>query len=350
MPMKRFLLFFLALSVMAACRPQDRFVSFSGYAQGGVYQVTANLSGVRMADKAIQDSIDAILFTIDTTLSGYNKGSVLSRFNRGETIRPSAMFIELYDMARYWYERSEGALDMAAGPLFNVWGFGFKEGKMPSDEEVGAILGECGMKRLRPDMRDAIAPDGTLAPADLLLSGGALPQLNYNAIAQGYTSDVIAAFLYRIGVKDMLVNIGEIWCDGHNVSGRSWTVGIDSPVDGNDSPGEKLEGKWGNGRLPRGIVTSGNYRKFYIRDGKKYAHTIDPRAGYPVEHSLLSATVVSSVSSAAADAVATWCMVEGEERSREIIASDPSLEGLLISSAPDGSFATWSSEGFMCAE
>ena len=275
---------------------------------------------------------------------------MLSRFNRGETIRPSRMFIDLFDMAVYWYERSEGALDMAAGPLFNVWGFGFKEGRMPSEEEVKSILGECGMKRLKRDMRESLRPDGSLAPADLLISGEALPQLNYNAIAQGYTSDVIAAFLYRIGVKDMLVNIGEIWCDGHNPSGSGWTVGIDSPTDRNESPGEKLEGKWGSGRLPRGIVTSGNYRKFYIRDGKKYAHTIDPRAGYPVEHGLLSATVVSSVSSAAADAVATWCMVEGTERAREIIDSDPSLEGFLISSAPDGSFATWSSEAFMSVE
>ena len=345
--MKRILFLFLALSVLAGCRPQDRFVVFSGYAQGGVYSVTANLAGVNMPQGAIQDSIDAILFTIDTTLSGYNKGSMLSKFNRGDTIVPSPMFIELYDLAVYWFDRSGGALDMAAGPLFNAWGFGFTHDSLPDDQTVRSILGECGMGRLNRDILQVIRPDGTLHPMDLVTDGTeAAPQLNYNAIAQGYTSDLVAAFLYRIGVKDMLVNIGEIWCDGHNPSGQAWTVGIDSPTDGNEAPGENLEGKWGSGCLPRGIVTSGNYRKFYIRDGKKYAHTIDPRAGYPVEHNLLSATVVSSVSAAAADAVATWCMVEGLDRAREIIDTDQTLEGFLITSAPDGSFNSWSSQNF----
>ena len=137
--------------------------------------------------------------------------------------------------------------------------------------------------------------DGLLDPASL-----GNPRLNYNAVAQGYSCDVVARYLYSIGVKDMLVDIGEIWCDGLNPSGRPWAVGID-----------QIDNVWSSEGKPCGIVTSGNYRKFYIRDGRKYAHTRDPVSGYPVDHNLLSATVVSSVSAADADALATWCMVTG---------------------------------------
>ena len=102
--------------------------------------------------------------------------------------------------------------------------------------------------------------------------GSAYPQLNYNAIAQGYSCDLVARYLYSIGVRDMMVNIGEIFCDGKNPSGVAWTIGIDRPEDGNNDLGDKLQGVFSVPDGPHGVVTSGNYRKFYVRDGKKYAH------------------------------------------------------------------------------
>ena len=140
------------------------------------------------------------------------------------------------------------------------------------------------------------------------------------------------------------MDIGEIYCAGRNPAGRDWSIGVDRPVDGNDAPGTDLDGVWLSGGRSCGIVTSGNYRKFYVRDGRKYAHTVDPRTGYPVDHSLLSATVVASTA-AAADAYATYCMVLGFEEARAFIESRPDLEGYLIHDV-DGTMVEWASPGF----
>ena len=183
--------------------------------------------------------------------------------------------------------------------------------------------------RLKRDIREAVNARGMLAPADLLTGGGAMPKLNYNAIAQGYSCDLVAEYLYSLGVKDMMVDIGEIFCDGVNPSGRPWTLGIDRPEDGNNDPGSQIQGIFKAPEGPHGIVTSGNYRKFYVRDGKKYSHSIDPRTGYPVQHSLLSATIVAE-NATLADAYATYCMVLGLEESQRFLASRPDLEGCLV--------------------
>ena len=347
--MKKTVLVLLAALTLSACAPKDRFIQVTGHAQGGVYTVKVNLKGVSVSPEEIRDSVDAILVRVDTTLSGYNKGSLLSRFNAGETIRPNSLFLEMYRVGYGWYERSGGVLDFAAGPLFDAWGFGFKSGEMPADEAVAAIKASCGMGLLKPSM--APRADGTLSVCDVRLDGMDAPVvLNYNAIAQGYTCDLVAAYLYSIGAKDMLVDIGEIWCDGHSPSGRPWNVGVDRPYDrpddGTDRVGAELDGVWSSSLTPAGIVTSGNYRKFYVRDGRKYAHSIDPRSGYPVDHNLLSATVVSPAGAADADALATWCMVVGLDAARKLLLGLDGVEGYLIYTAEDGSMTEWASPGF----
>ncbi len=347
--MKKTVLALLTALILSACAPEDRFIQVSGHAQGGVYTVKVNLKGVSVSPEEIRDSVDAILVRVDTTLSGYNKGSLLSRFNAGETIRPNGLFLEMYRIGYGWYERSGGVLDFAAGPLFDAWGFGFKSGEMPSDEAVAAIKASCGMGLLKPSMTPRA--DGTLSVRDVRRDGTHAPVvLNYNAIAQGYTCDLVAAYLYSIGAKDMLVDIGEIWCDGHSPSGRPWNVGVDRPydrpADGTDTVGAELDGVWSSSLTPAGIVTSGNYRKFYVRDGRKYAHSIDPRSGYPVDHNLLSATVVSPAGAADADALATWCMVVGLDAARELLLGLDGTEGYLIYTAEDGAMTEWASPGF----
>ena len=347
--MKKSVLAVIAVLLLSACGERDRFIQVSGHAQGGVYAVKVNLKGVPVTPEEVRDSVESILTRIDTTLSGYNKGSLLSRFNAGETIRPNGLFLEMYRVAYGWYERSEGVLDFAAGPLFDAWGFGFKSGEMPSDEEVAAIKASCGMGLLKPVMTPR--SDGRLSSADLRVDGSDAPViLNYNAIAQGYSCDLVAAYLYSIGAKDMLVDIGEIWCDGHNPAGRSWNVGVDRPYDrpsdGTDELGVELDGIWSSDGSGAGIVTSGNYRKYYVRDGRKYAHSIDPRTGFPVQHNLLSATVVSPAGAADADALATWCMVIGLDSARDLLQSMEGVEGYLIYTAGDGSMTEWATPGF----
>ena len=348
--MKKTLLAALLLVFLSSCGERDHYIQISGHAQGGLYTVKVNLKGVRVAPETVRDSVESILERIDTTLSGYNKGSLLSRFNAGEAIRPNRLFLDMYRVAYGWYERSEGVLDFAAGPLYDAWGFGFKSGEMPSNDTVASLRASCGMRLLAPEM--PLRADGTVSAADLRREGdgNAIIVLNYNAIAQGYSCDLVAAYLYSIGARDMLVDIGEIWCDGHNPSGRGWSVGVDRPFDrpddGTDRLGSELDGIWASDGAGCGIVTSGNYRKYYVHDGKKYAHTIDPRTGCPVQHNLLSATIVSPDGAADADALATWCMVIGLEEARALVESLDGVEGYLIYTAEDGTMAEWASPGF----
>ncbi len=336
-----------------SCQPQDRYIIISGFAQGGVYTVKLNLNGqdgmIDAKPEEIKDSIDHILSGIEASLSGYNRNSLLSRFNDGETIRPDTYFTDMYTQAYRFYETTGGAVDVAAGPIFDLWGFGFKSGSVPEDGQIDQAKLTSGMKRLCKDIHAVIAEsNGNLCSRDIIetsVTDDALPQLNFNAIAQGYSCDVVASYLYSLGVKDMMVDIGEIFCDGKNPSGGQWSLGIDRPKDGNDTPGADLQGIFKVPEGPHGIVTSGNYRKFYISEGRKYAHTIDPRTGRPVTHNLLSATIVAA-DAMTADAYATYCMVIGFEDARNFISSSEELEGCLVYDE-NGIFKTWCSEGFL---
>lgn len=343
-----------AISVTVSCT-SDKYVSITGYAQGGSYVVKLNLQGrdgrIGVSPEKIKAGIDSVTVALDNSLSGYNDKSLLTRFNNGERIVPDSIFTDIYRISYGFFEETGGAFDVAAGPLFDIWGFGFKEGSMPSDEMVAEVRESCGMRALYPDISGRVADDGSVCSSDMVKDDAprkyGKPRLNFNAIAQGYTCDIVAEYLYSLGVKDMLINIGgEIYCDGLNPSGKPWTVGVDRPVDGNNTPGAMLEGTLTTGGGPCGIVTSGNYRKFYVKDGRKYAHTVDPRTGYPASDSLLSATVVAK-DATTADALATYCMVIGFEKSKEFISSRPDLEGYLIyaksSSSDSLSFGTWES-------
>ena len=304
--------YILALAALLCGCGRTRYHSFTGYAQGGTYTVTVNLAGATRSVSTIAAAIDSILTAVDTTFSGYNKGSQLSRRNRGEEFTPSPMFEDILRISESYREKTGGAFDVAAAPLFDAWGFGFTSDSLPSEERLAAAMAECKAGK----------------------------KLNFNAIAQGYSCDLIAAYLYSVGIRDMLVDIGEIYCDGLNPKGTGWNIGIDTPEDGNDSPGAKLSGIWHSDGGPHGVVTSGNYRKFYVRDGKKYAHTIDPRSGYPVEHGLLSATVIAP-DATEADALATYFMVIGPEEARAYVEAHEGIEACLICSD-----STWTSEGF----
>ena len=271
-----------------------------------------NMQGVRVSPETVAAAIDSLLEAIDFSISGYNRNSLLSKRNAGEEIVPDRYFSELLELSEKYKELSGGAFDVYSGPLFDLWGFGFTSDSLPSDEAIEKALADCKAGKI----------------------------LNFNAIAQGYSCDIVAEYLYSIGVKDMLVDIGEIFCDGRNPSGEGWSIGVDNPVDGNDSPGSDLRGIWRSNGAAQGIVTSGNYRKFYVKDGKKYAHTIDPRSGRPVEHGLLSASVVAPTA-AEADALATACMVLGPQGARELVEALDGVEAYLIFA--DG---VWTSKGF----
>lgn len=317
--MKRSLIATFALiACLCACnRPE--YVQISGYAQGGTYSVKCKLpahSPARWASEA-KTAIDSILCCIDNSVSGYNKASLLSRLNSGEAIADDGsaeygVLCQLTDYCDSLFLATDGALDTRAAALFDAWGFGFKNGEMPSAEDI-----------------EKAAKDRS--------------RMNFNAVAQGYSADQVAMWLKKAGVTDMLVDVGgEMYCSGLNPAGKAWKIGIDAPIDGNMNPGQNMQGIF---TVPQGcecgVVTSGNYRKFYIRDGVKYSHTIDPRTKAPVTHNLLSATIIAPTS-ALADALATYCMVIGLEAAREFILDREDLEACLISSDQ-----MWCSPGFL---
>ena len=330
-----------------SCTSGTSFVDITGYAQGGTYLVRLDLSGVEAGPEQVKSRVDSILVAFDNSLSGYNPASLLTRFNAGEDIVPDAVFLEMYRLSRDYYDTTGGAVDVSAGELFDMWGFGFTADSLPSVARVSSVMRYIGMDRLVPDLADIIGEDGTLNGADAVIdgTGSHLPHLNYNAVAQGYSCDLVSSYLDSLGAGSYLVDIGgEIVCKGLNPSGRPWTIGVDRPEDGNNVSGAELKGILEAGPEKCGVVTSGNYRKFYVRDGKKYAHTIDPRTGCPAEHSLLSATIVAA-DAATADAMATYCMVIGHDEAAEFSEGRPDLEGYLIYD-DNGTMRTWKSSGF----
>lgn len=313
---------FAASVLFNSCASRYGYVQITGFAQGGTYTVKADLGGTYLAPETLKAGIDSILASVDNSVSGYNRSSILSRFNAGENVVPDSIFTELCALGDRYASLTDGAVDVWAAPLFDIWGFGFTRDSLPSPELIDSAKALCPLHR----------------------------KVNFNAIAQGYSSDIVADYLRHLGVRNMLVDIGgEMYGQGLNPEGKNWRIGIDSPVDGNFSPGESIQAIYTLPEGPCGIVTSGNYRKFYVRDGRKYAHTIDPRTGLPVSHNLLSATVISSDpqsdrNSTDADAFATYCMVAGLEKAKEFILSNPFLEAVLIYDE-GGAFRVWRSDG-----
>lgn len=289
----------------------SQYITIEGFAQGGTYTVKANTTAEA---EYLKNGIDSILNVIDYAVSGYNKASLLSRYNAGAEITPDdspeyRVFSELSSYCDSIRIATGGAVDTRAAALFDVWGFGFKNNQMPGEQQVEEAMADRS-------------------------------KMNFNAVAQGYSADLVAAYLDRNGVKDMLVNIGgEMLTRGHNAKGMQWRMGIDKPVDGNNTPGAQLSGTFDMPVEQYAVVTSGNYRKFYVKDGTKYSHTVDPRTGYPVQHSLLSATILAPTS-ALADALATYCMVIGPDQAKSFILSRSDIEGCLITDTE-----IWSSPG-----
>lgn len=318
-----FLSSILVLSLLSAGCTGDNYVRIEGYAQGGTYHVICNLpKGVSLQQAS--ELIDSTLKNIDNSLSGYNKGSLLSRVNAGEDLPLDTLFIECFNISKEIWEMSGGAFDPSAASLFDLWGFGFEERKPVSREAIDSILQFVGMDKMTLERRD----DGVH-----LCRKDSRAKLNFNAIAQGYTCDVVASELRRIGCGDYLVEVGrEIVCKGESSRGGKWKIGIDKPFDGNFDEGANLQDILEV--TDCGVVTSGNYRKFYVEDGQKYAHTIDPRTGSPVRHNLLSATVITE-NATYADAFATWAMVEGVAGAREFLDTIPDTGAYLIYSEGD---------------
>ena len=319
----RYLTLILSFLLLLSCAKTPEYFELDGNAQGTTFHIKYH--GASAVD--LSKEVAASLTEIDESLSLWRPDSFISQLNaRKDSMmgipENDKHFLNNFKKSKTIFNESAGAFDPSVYPLVKAWGFG---AIAPDSDEVpnvdslkkahsiggfNVILGEVGAQEI------------------LLLPSGM--QLDFNAIAQGYSVDVVAELLEKNGLTDYMVEIGgELRASGARADGQPWRVGIDSPVDGERSLIKEVEVK------NESLATSGNYRKAVIRDGKRYSHTIDPLSGYPVTHNLLSATVVTQ-DCASADAYATVCMVLGTEKALAF-AKKKNLEVYLISEE-DGAF------------
>jgi len=291
-----------------------------GYAQGTTYQI------LYLDDRNFQRSVDSILIAIDNSLSTYNKRSIITNFNQADSLlEVDAYFIEVFNMAKEVYTTTGGAFNPTVTHLVNAWGFGFENTEKTDSNSIDSLL-------------KLVDFDGISIQNNKVIKNRKELMLDFNAIAQGYTVDVLADFFDEKNVKNYLIEVGgEIIAKGKNAEKKPWRVGIDKPIENQEERVLEAVINLENAAL----ATSGNYRKFYEKDGIKYSHTINPVTGYPVRHTLLSATVVTD-NCALADAYATAFMVVGLEKSKEILIANPTLEALLIYANEDGTLSSYS--------
>lgn len=282
------------------------------------------------ATKDYHAEIDAVLNEIDMSMSLFKAGSTLSLFNANKPYPNDPMLLEVVELSQKIAHETQGAFDITVAPLVNAWGFGMKKKQPLTDAEVDSLRQVVGYQKLK-------LTDGQLQKADPRLS------IDLGAIAKGYAVDRVARLLAEKGCKSYMVEIGgEVVVKGQNAEGQSWRLGINKPVEDSTKTNNEIQTLI---QLQKGgVATSGNYRNFYYKDGKKYAHTISPLTGYPVEHNLLSATVIAPTC-AQADAYATAFMVMGLEKAKAYIEQHAELSALFIYADPQGRFRTWTSQG-----
>jgi thiamine biosynthesis lipoprotein len=287
------------------------YVSIVGLALGTSFKITYKDDNKR----DLHDSVTRIFDEFENSLSLYRKNSIISKVNRNEDVVLDDYFIEMFERAREISGQTDGAFDMSAAPLFEIWGWGEKEKVQVTAEMIDSLKQYTGMDKIRIEGRKIVKDNPNV-------------RINSNAIAKGYCSDIVARFLDRQGIQGYLVEIGgETVLKGKNRFGKDWRIGIDKPFDGNLIPGQSLQAIVHISN--KALATSGDYRRYYIEDGIKYSHTIDPKTGYSAKQNVLSVTVIAS-DCMTADALATAFMVMGLDKTKTFLKLHPDIEVFLL--------------------
>ena len=295
---------------------------------GNIFGTTYNIK--YEASDNLHEDIKRVLLDVDNSLSMFNRNSIISTFNNNIDTTANEMFTEVFNLAQEISAKTGGAFDITVAPLVNAWGFGFKQGVLPDSAAVEDILQSVGYTTV------------SLVEGKIEKENGST-MLDCSAIAKGYGCDAVARMLDQKGVQNYIIEIGgEIVTQGKNDKGEVWNVAISKPAE--DATPESNSHQAIISICGKGMATSGNYRNFRIENGKKYAHTIDPRTGFPVQHSLLSATVIAD-NCAKADAYATAFMVVGLEKASELCKAD-NIEAFFIYANEKGELQTLATEGF----
>jgi FAD:protein FMN transferase len=314
--------------LISGCRhKQYSFDRISGVAQGSTYSIVYENRNKIMPEE-LKKQVDKIFRDFDMSVSVYNDSSIISKVNRNEDTYLDTFFIDIFKRSEEISNLTDGAFDITVGPLVRAWGFGPDAHKNFDVNKLDSLKNLVGFKKISVNENHLIKSNPGM-------------KIDVNAIAQGYSADVLYTYFSNLGLRNFLIEIGgEVRVKGDK-TGDGWKIGIDKPQENNLGPDEKLQAviKIKN----KALATSGNYRKFYIEDGIRYSHTIDPKTGYPSKNRLLSATILAD-NCAKADGIATACMVMGLEKTIEFLKNNPDLEAYLIYSDDKGDFATWSTE------
>ena len=276
-------------------------------------------------DDDLQPELEARMKDVDNALSMFNKESIISKVNNNQPVELNEMFVEVFQQAQKISEDTDGAFDITVAPLVNAWGFGFKNEQMPDKHAVDSLMAIVGYKKVSYDGKHIIKRDPRIT-------------LDCSAIAKGYGVDVVARLLEEKGISNYMVEIGgEVVTHGISEKRVPWKIGVTKPTDDPLQEGNELQTVLN--LTDKAMATSGNYRNFYYKDKRKYAHTIDPKTGYPVQHSILSATVLTN-RCMRADAYATAFMVMGFEGAKKILERNSDLMAYLIYD-DHGKMAVW---------
>lgn len=316
-----FLLFLIIGTVYIIHKQQSTpYQHDAGFIFGTEYHITYQ------CDSSLNKAILAELDKVDEALSMFNNNSIISRINRNEDVRTNAMFDEVFIMAEKISANTGGAFDITVAPLVNAWGFGFKTGKQPDAHALDSLRALVGFSSVSLSKgRVTKKNPGTM--------------LDCSAIAKGYGCDVVARYLKAQGIDNYMVEIGgEVVTHGISEKRVPWRIGVTKPTDDSLNVNQELQEVLNVKDMA--MATSGNYRNFYYKNGRKYAHTIDPKTGNPVQHSLLSATVLAK-SCAEADGYATSFMVLGLDGTKKVLEKHPELMAYLIYSDHKGGLQVW---------
>ena len=314
--MNKIIVVLLCISIaISSCNLPIRegiYIKLHGFTQGTTYNITYQVPDTIN----YQPAIDSILKDLDLSLSSYIPNSIISRINSNDPeVTTDEHFEYVFRKSEEVYKASDGYFDITVMPLVNAWGFGPGHKEIIDSMLIDSLLQFVGMEKVKLSGHKVIKSHPGI-------------QLDVNAIAQGYSVDIVAKFLESEGITNYLVEIGgEVKARGKNPKNLAWRIGIDRPEFGNVIPGEQLQAVLE--LEDRSMATSGNYRKYYEENGIKYTHSINPKTGYPSNQSLLSATVIAD-DCITADAYATVCMVSGLEKSKEIFKTHSELQGYLI--------------------
>ncbi len=328
--MKKYLSIVFLTLVIAACNsaPETFLVRNHGPAQGTTY----NISYVVDSQVDYRSQIDSILFVIDNSMSLWDKQSTISKLNNGDTVLLDKHFIKVLKKAIDISKKTNGDFDITVAQLANYWGFGPDEKGKIDSLEIDSLLQLTGYKKLGNVIGNGYLPKGM--------------KIDLNAIAQGYSVDVISEFLTSKGISNFLVEVGgELRTSGKTIDGRIWQIGIDKPSLTLEESEKRYQVIVALDSMS--LATSGNYRKFWVDEetGEKFVHTINPKTGYPVKSNLISATIIARTA-IEADAFATACMVVGIDKAKELIAVNKTLQAYFIFIDKNGKWEFWQTPGF----